>query len=46
MYDGDVIFCLATGVVEAPYDAVEVAAAEVVARAVADGVRAAQRDQI
>ena len=45
MYDGDAIFCLATGVVDAPYDAVEVAAAQVVARAVADGVRAAQRDQ-
>ena len=44
MYDGDAIFCLATGVVEAPYDAIEVAAARVVARAVADGVRAAQRD--
>jgi L-aminopeptidase/D-esterase-like protein len=42
MYDGDAIFCLATGVVDAPYDAVEVAGAQVVARAVADGVRAAQ----
>ena len=41
MYDGDVMFCLATGVVDAPYDSVEVAAAQVVARAVAEGVRAA-----
>jgi L-aminopeptidase/D-esterase-like protein len=43
MYDGDAIFCLATGLVDAPYDAVEIAAAQVVARAVADGVRAARR---
>jgi L-aminopeptidase/D-esterase-like protein len=43
MYDGDTIFCLATGAVAAPYDAVEVAAADVVARAIAVGVRAAQR---
>jgi L-aminopeptidase/D-esterase-like protein len=42
MYDGDVIFTLATGDVEAPYDAVEVIAAEVVAKAIALGVRAAQ----
>jgi L-aminopeptidase/D-esterase-like protein len=42
MYDGDTMFCLATGSVAAPYDAVEVAAAEVVARAIAAGVRAAQ----
>jgi L-aminopeptidase/D-esterase-like protein len=43
MYDGDAIFCLATGSVDAPYDLVEVAAAQVVARAIVDGVRAAQR---
>jgi L-aminopeptidase/D-esterase-like protein len=42
MYDGDVIFCLATGAAPSTYDAVEVAAAEVVARAIATGVRAAQ----
>lgn len=42
MYDGDTMFCLATGGVAAPYDAVEVAAAELVARAIASGVRAAQ----
>jgi L-aminopeptidase/D-esterase-like protein len=42
MYDGDTLFCLATGATRAPYDAVEVAAAEVVARAIAAGVRAAQ----
>jgi L-aminopeptidase/D-esterase-like protein len=42
MYDGDTIFCLASGVVTGvPYDAVEVAAAGVVARAIAAGVRAA-----
>jgi L-aminopeptidase/D-esterase-like protein len=39
MYDGDTIFCIATGAVAAPYDAVEVLAAEVVARAIARGVR-------
>ncbi|MGB0098016.1 MAG: P1 family peptidase [Solirubrobacteraceae bacterium] len=39
MYDGDTIFCIATGTVVAPYDAVEVRAAEVVARAIARGVR-------
>jgi L-aminopeptidase/D-esterase-like protein len=43
MYDGDAIFCLATGVAAAPYDAVEVVAAQVVARAIAQGVRAAQK---
>jgi L-aminopeptidase/D-esterase-like protein len=43
MYDGDTLFCLATGHVDAPYDAVEVVAADVVARAIATGVRAAQR---
>ncbi len=41
MYDGDAIFCLATGAVPAPYDAVEVLAAVLVARAIAVGVRAA-----
>ena len=43
MYDGDTIFCLATGRVDAPYEAVEAVAADVVARAIAIGVRAAQR---
>jgi L-aminopeptidase/D-esterase-like protein len=43
MYDGDTIFCLATGGVDAPRDAVEAVAALVVARAIAAGVRAAQR---
>ncbi|MGO9883506.1 MAG: P1 family peptidase [Solirubrobacteraceae bacterium] len=38
MYDGDTIFCLATGAVEAPYDAVEAVAADVVARAIVGGV--------
>jgi L-aminopeptidase/D-esterase-like protein len=47
-FDGDTIFCLATGAVAAPSggapglalaDLVEVAAAEVVARAIAEGVR-------
>lgn len=42
MYDGDTMFCLATGAVSAPYDAVEVVAAELVARAIADGVREAR----
>lgn len=42
MYDGDTIFCLATGTTAAAYDAVEVVAAEVVARAIAVGVSAAQ----
>ncbi len=40
-YDGDTIFCLATGATQAPYDAVEAAAAELVATAIVDGVRAA-----
>ncbi|MFZ0091520.1 MAG: P1 family peptidase [Solirubrobacteraceae bacterium] len=39
MYDGDTIFCIATGTVVAPDDPVEVLAAEVVARAIAQGVR-------
>jgi L-aminopeptidase/D-esterase-like protein len=43
MYDGDTLFCLASGAVEAPYDTVEVLAADLVARAIAEGVRAAQR---
>jgi L-aminopeptidase/D-esterase-like protein len=42
MYDGDTLFCMATGAVAAPYDAVEVVAASVVAQATAAGVRAAQ----
>jgi L-aminopeptidase/D-esterase-like protein len=42
MYDGDTAFCLATGAVAAPYDAIEVVAADVVSRAIAVGVRAAQ----
>jgi L-aminopeptidase/D-esterase-like protein len=42
LYDGDTMFCLATGAVQAPLDAVEAVAAQVVARAVAAGVRAAQ----
>jgi L-aminopeptidase/D-esterase-like protein len=42
MYDGDTLFCLATGAVVAPYDAVEVVAADAVAQATVAGVRAAQ----
>ncbi len=42
LYDGDTMFCLATGAVSASYDAVEVIAAELVARAIVGGVRAAQ----
>jgi L-aminopeptidase/D-esterase-like protein len=42
MYDGDTMFCLSTGSHTAAYDAVEIAAAELVARAIAAGVRAAQ----
>jgi L-aminopeptidase/D-esterase-like protein len=42
LYDGDTMFCLATGAVPAPADAVEAVAAQVVARAIAAGVRAAQ----
>jgi len=41
MYDGDTIFCMATGETAAPYDVVEVLATELVARAIAAGVRAA-----
>ena len=40
MYDGDTMFCLATGAVRAPYDAVEVVGAEAVARAIVAGARA------
>jgi len=39
MYDGDTIFCIATGKVVAPYDAIEVLATDLVARAIASGVR-------
>jgi L-aminopeptidase/D-esterase-like protein len=42
MYDGDTLFCVATGAVSAPYDAVEVLATSVVAQATVAGVRAAQ----
>jgi L-aminopeptidase/D-esterase-like protein len=42
LYDGDTLFCMAAGATSAPYDAVEIAASEVVARAIAVGVRAAQ----
>lgn len=45
MYDGDTMFCLATCAVEAPYDLVEVVAAQAVARAIARGVRAAQQHE-
>ena len=41
LYDGDTLFCLATGAVAASPDAVEAVAADVVARAIATGVRAA-----
>jgi len=43
MFDGDTMFSLATGTKVAPYDAVEVVACEVVARAIVAGVRAAPR---
>jgi L-aminopeptidase/D-esterase-like protein len=42
MYDGDTIFCLATAVVPVAYDLLEAAGTALVARAIADGVRAAQ----
>jgi L-aminopeptidase/D-esterase-like protein len=42
LYDGDTLFCLATGAVAAPADAVEAVAADVVAAAIAAGVRAAR----
>jgi L-aminopeptidase/D-esterase-like protein len=41
MYDGDTLFCMATGTKSAPYDAVEAVAADVVAKAIVAGVRAA-----
>jgi len=41
LYDGDTMFCLATGAVSARPDLVEAVAADVVARAIAAGVRAA-----
>ena len=55
-FDGDTVFCLATGAVAAPSgaagapapglaDLVEAAAAEVVARAIADGVREGGRTE-
>jgi L-aminopeptidase/D-esterase-like protein len=43
MFDGDTLFGLATCVHAAPYDAIEVVATDVVAAAIATGVRAAQR---
>lgn len=42
-FDGDTLFCLATGRIDGERDAVEVVAADVVARAIVSGVRAAQR---
>jgi L-aminopeptidase/D-esterase-like protein len=42
MYDGDTMFCLSLGHHTAPYDVIEVVAAELVARAITVGVRAAQ----
>ena len=42
MFDGDTLFCLATGTAQADYGQVEVAATELVARSIATGVRAAQ----
>jgi L-aminopeptidase/D-esterase-like protein len=41
MYDGDTIFCLATGAVPASYDRLEAVGTALVARAIADGVRVA-----
>jgi L-aminopeptidase/D-esterase-like protein len=43
MYDGDTIFCMATGTVAAPYDAVEALAADLVGSAIVDGVRSSAR---
>jgi L-aminopeptidase/D-esterase-like protein len=43
MFDGDTLFSLATGVHAAPYDAIEAVATDVVAAAIATGVRAAQQ---
>jgi L-aminopeptidase/D-esterase-like protein len=42
MFDGDTLFSLATGVHAAPYDAIEAVATDMVAAAIATGVRAAQ----
>jgi L-aminopeptidase/D-esterase-like protein len=42
LYDGDTVFCLASGKVAASADAVEAVAADVVAHAIAAGVYAAQ----
>ena len=42
MFDGDTLFCLATGTARADYGQVEVVATDLVARAIATGVRAAQ----
>jgi len=42
LYDGDTVFCLATGAADLPSDAVEAAAADVVARAIVAGVLAAR----
>ena len=39
MYDGDTIFCIATGKVIVPYDGIETVATGLVARAIASGVR-------
>lgn len=39
MYDGDTMFCLATGARTAPYDAVEALAADLVTSAIVAGVR-------
>jgi L-aminopeptidase/D-esterase-like protein len=41
LYDGDTMFCLATGAAELAAEAAEAPAADVVARAIAGGVRAA-----
>lgn len=41
LYDGDTLFCLATGAIDAHADAVEAAAADVVAQAIVAGVRGA-----
>lgn len=43
MFDGDTMFALGTGTTSAAYDAVEVTACDVVARAIVAGVRAARR---
>jgi len=42
MYDGDTIFCMATGAVPAPYDAIEAVAVDAVAEAIAGGARTAR----